>query len=249
MLHHGGQCDGGHYQNGGQVKLAQLEGRQTHPSGGSYLGKVQNGAAVGIGDTAEMQHQRHGIGNDHTHQNGDDLEHALAPDAEDNDGAQSNKCQQPVAGGVGHGRGGQRQTDADDDGAGDHRRQEPHHAANANYLNDQCQGQIQHAGHYDTAAGVGQLFAHRHVGKNAGVQLGYRFKATQKCKGGAQKCGDLQLGAQMEKQRAQTGADQGDLNGKAFALKIVVYQNGHQNGGAKHCKHMLQAQQQHLGDA
>ena len=51
----------------------------------------------------------------------------------------------------------------------------------------------------------------------------------------------------MEKQGADAGEEQGGLNvqGQAVALD----QNGHQDSGAEHGEHVLNAQQQHLGGA
>ena len=51
----------------------------------------------------------------------------------------------------------------------------------------------------------------------------------------------------MEKQGTHTGKEQGGLNIQRQA--VLLYQDGHQNGGAKHGKHVLQAQNQHLGRA
>ena len=50
----------------------------------------------------------------------------------------------------------------------------------------------------------------------------------------------------MEEQGAETGKEQGglDVQGQAVAL----HQNGNQNSGAKHGKHVLQAQDQHSGN-
>ena len=53
----------------------------------------------------------------------------------------------------------------------------------------------------------------------------------------------------MEKQSTKTSAEQGNLYGQSlcqFAAKIAVNQNRHQNGGAKHGKHVLNTKKQHL---
>ena len=52
----------------------------------------------------------------------------------------------------------------------------------------------------------------------------------------------------MEDQGADTGKEQGCLDGQRHTV-VVAHQNGYQNGGAKHGKHVLQAQNEHLGQA
>ena len=51
----------------------------------------------------------------------------------------------------------------------------------------------------------------------------------------------------MEQKRAEAGEQQGGLDAQGQA--VAADQDGHQNGGAKHGEHMLQAQHQHFGDA
>ena len=56
----------------------------------------------------------------------------------------------------------------------------------------------------------------------------------------------------MEKQCAKSSAEQGNLNRQAarqFTTEVVIYQDRHQDRCAKHGKHMLDAKQQHFGDA
>ena len=49
----------------------------------------------------------------------------------------------------------------------------------------------------------------------------------------------------MEEQCADAGKEQGGLNAQRQA--VLPHQNGHQNGGAKHSEHVLQTQDEHLG--
>ena len=51
----------------------------------------------------------------------------------------------------------------------------------------------------------------------------------------------------MEQQGAQTGEQQGGLDGQGQA--VAGDQNGHQNGGAEHGEQVLQTQHQHAGYA
>jgi hypothetical protein len=60
------------------------------------------------------------------------------------------------------------------------------------------------------------------------------------------KAGTLNL---VEKQCADTGADQGDLNMQDILPKITVYQDRDKNCCAEHGKHVLQTEQQHLWNA
>ena len=84
------------------------------------------------------------------------------------DRAQRHKGQQPVRLTVGDGRGSQDQTDGDDDGARDHRREELHDAADAEGGDEQADHQIQDARESNACAGIGQ---HLRVG-NGQVAVG-----------------------------------------------------------------------------
>ena len=220
VLHHGGDGDGGHHQDGGNVKLGDDEFLQAHK--------------VGDGDLREvhlMEDQRHDVAAHHTQQDGDDLDHALAPDI----------------GGVGHGGAGQVQTDEDDDGAGDDGGEEPHDLLGAHQLEQQGQHQIQQTRDHHAAQCVGQLLLAGHGGELAAVQIGYRLETAQKGEGGAQEGRDLELGADVEQQRADTGKQQGGLDGQGQA--VAADQDGDQYRGAEHGEQVLEAQQQHPRDA
>ena len=147
--------------------------------------------------------------------------------------------------GVGDGGGGQVQADQNDDGAGDHRGQEAHDLLHAHQLDDGGQYHIEQTGHHNAAAGVLQLDSRVHTGVFAHIQLGHRLKAAQVGKGGAQEGGNLQLGADMEEEGTNTGEKQGGLDGQGQA--VALNQDGDQHGCAEHGEHMLQAQDEHLG--
>ena len=257
MLHHGSDGDGGHDQDGGQVKFGHAaaefgdkgleaqklglgHGGEVH-EGDQLAGGVDGGGAHGVGG------EGHQVGDHHAQQDGDDLDHAPAPDVGDHDDGDGQNGQPPAGGGVGDGRGGQGQADEDDHGPGDHRRQEAHDLFDAHSLDDGGQHHIQQAGHHDTAAGVLELLARLHSGVPPGVQLGHGLEAAQVGKGGPQESGDLQLGTDMEKQGADPGEKQGGLDGQRQA--VALDQDGDQHGGAEHGEHVLQAQDQHLGQA
>ena len=123
--------------------------------------------------------------------------------------------------------------------------EEAHDLLGAHQLKEECQHQIQAAGDDDAAQCVGQLLLAAHVGVDAAVQLGDGLEAAQKGEGGTQKCGDLELGADVEDQRAQTCHQQRGLDGQRQA--VAGDQNGHQHRGAEHGEQMLQTQDQHAG--
>ena len=108
-------------------------------------------------------------------------------------------------------------------------------------------GPVTQARDHHAAQRVGQLFLTGHAGELAGVQRGDCLEAAQEGEGGTQEGGHLKLGAQVEQQRAETREQQRGLDGQGQA--VGADQNGHQNGGAKHGEQVLQAQQQHTGDA
>ena len=113
----------------------------------------------------------------------------------------------------------------------------PHDGLGAQHLKEQSQHQIQETGDDDAAQSVGQL--------QLGIQTvigghgGHGGEAAQIGEGGAQESGDLELGAHMEQQSAQTGHQQGSLDAQGQA--VALNQNGHQHGGTEHGEQMLQA--------
>ena len=234
MLHHGGDGDGCHHQDGGDIELGDDDFLPAQEAGFIHRGEVHL-----TGD------EGHDVGAHHTQQDGDDLDHALAPDVGYDDDGDGHQSQGPVGAGVGHGAAGEVQADEDDDGAGDDGGEEAHDLLGAHQLEQQGQHQVQGAGHHHAAQGVGQFFCAAHTGELTGVQLGYRLETAQEGEGGAQESGDLQTGAQMEQQRAQTGEQQGGLDGQGQA--VAGDQDGNQYRCAEHGEQMLQSQYQHPG--
>ena len=251
MLHHGGQGDGGHHQDSGEVKLGHLEGGQAQDAGLAHGGEIDEGDGLSCGvqhsDAAGVHDEGGDIGDHHAHQNGDDLEHPLPPDVEDDDGGQGDQGQRPAGGGVAHRGGGQGQANAHNDGAGDHRGQEAHDLLHAHQADDQGQRQVEQAGNHDAAAGIGQLILGRHVRIDAGVQIGHGAEAAQEGKGGAQKGRHPEFGAHMEEQGADAGKEQSGLD--VQGQTVLLDQDGDQDGSAEHGEHVLEAQHQHLGGA
>ena len=236
MLHHGGDGDGGHDQDRGQVKLGDDKLLQAHKVGLAYLGEIHL-----TGD------EGHNVAAHHTQQDGDDLHHALAPDVGHDDDGDGHQSQPPAGRGVGDGGAGEVQTDEDDNGAGDDGGEEAHDLLGAHQLEQQGQHQVQPAGDNDAAQGVGELFFTGHGGELARIQLGYRLEAAQEGEGGAQEGRDLELGTHMEQQRTQTRKQQCGLDGERQA--VALHQDGNQHRGAEHGEQMLQAQHQHPGQA
>ena len=179
--------------------------------------------------------QRHGVGNQNADQNGQDLDHALAPDVADNNGSQCHNSQQPVALAVVDGAGGQNQADGNDDGAGDNRGEELHHLADAERGDQRAEQHIHKAGQRHGCTGVGQVLRVLTV-------VGHNGKAAQIGKAGAKERRDLTLAQEVEQQCAQTGAQQGGADAQTG-------QQGNEYGCAEHCKHVLRTQNEQLGCA
>ena len=236
MLHHGGDGDGRHDQDRGHIELSQDELLQTHEVGAGHLGEVHL-----AGD------QRYDVRAYHAQQDGDDLDHALAPDVGDDDDGDSHQGQPPTGGGIGHSGAGQVQTDEDDDGPGHDGREVAHDLLGTHQLEQQGQHQVQKTRDDHAAQGVGQLLLAGHGGELAGVQTSHRLEAAQEGEGGAQEGGYLKLGADVEQQGADTGEQQGCLDGQGQA--VARHQDGHQHRSAEHGKQVLQSQQQHPGHA
>ena len=242
MLHHGSQCDGDDGEQSADELRAAVDGEQTH----GLL--VQGDAEPGrVGDLLEVHgtsDQSHRVGHQHTDQDGQDLDHALTPDVADNDHAQRHKGQQPVGLAVGDGRRCQDQADGDDDGAGDHRREELHDAADAKGGDEQAGHQIHQAGESNGGTGVRQHLGvgHGQVAVCISQHGSHDGKAAQVSKGGAQESRHLLFGDQVEQQRAQTSAQQRGGNAQAGEQR-------HQHRGAKHSKHVLHTQDQHPSGA
>ena len=234
VLHHGGDGDGGHDDDGGHIELGQDDLLQAHQLGLAHGGEVHL-----------MGENGHDVSAHNTQQDGDDLDHALAPDVGNDDDGDGHQGQGPVGAGVQHGGAGEVQADEDDDGAGDDGGEEAHDLLGTHQLEEEGHQQVQEAGHHHAAQGIGELFSAGHIGVDAGLQTGHGFKAAQEGEGGAQECGDLELGADVEQQRADTGEQQRGLDGQGQA--VAGHQDGHQNGGAEHGEHVLQAQQEHPG--
>ena len=242
MLHHGSQCDGDDGEQSADELRAAVNGEQTH--GLLMQGDAEPGR---VGDLLEVHgtgDQSHRVGHQHTDQDGQDLDHALTPDVADNNGTQGHKSQQPVGLAVGDGGGGQDQTNGDDDGACDHRREEFHNAADAKGGDEQADQQVQNAGQCHARAGVGQHFGigNGQVAVCVSQHGGYNGKTAQVGKRGTKEGRDLALGDKVEQQGAQTGTEQSGGNAQAG-------EQGHQHSCAEHGKHVLQAQDQHPSGA
>ena len=241
VLHHGSDGDGSHDQHGGHVELGDDELLEADQVGLTHGGEVHQGLhdAVGIRQlgTAGGGDDRHNVAAYHAQQDGDDLHHALAPDIGHHDDGHGHQGQPPAGGGVFDGGAGEVQADHDDHGAGDDGGEVTHDRLGPQHLKEQSQHQIQETGDDDAAQSVGQLqFGVQPV---IGGHGGHGGEAAQVGKGGTKESGDLELGAHMEQQGAQTGHQQGGLDAQGQA--VALNQNGHQHGGAKHGEQMLQA--------
>ena len=120
----------------------------------------------------------------------------------------------------------------DDDGAGDDRREELHHLADAERGDQAAEQHVDQAGQRHSRAGVGQVLG-------VGTAVRHDGEAAQIRKAGSQERGHLALAQEVEQQRAQTCAEQCGADAQAG-------QQRHQHGCAEHCKHVLYSKQQHF---
>ena len=173
----------------------------------------------------------HEVRSDHAQEDGNDLDHALAPDVGDDDDGDGHQCDGPVRGRVRDGRAGQDEPDGDDDGPGDHGRKETHDPRGAEHFEQRRQHEVQKARARHAQAGVRQQIglAVRRDGRIARDERERR----------AQERGHFALRDEMEQQRAQAREQQRRGNGQAG-------QRRHQDGGAEHGEHVLQPEHRHL---
>ena len=177
---------------------------------------------------------RHDVRPHHAQQDGDDLDHALAPDVRDDDDGDGHERDGPVRRRVRDGRAGQDEADGDHDGAGDHGREEAHDARGPEHLEQRRQHEVQQTRARHAQAGVRQQvgLAVRRDGRVARDERERR----------AEERGHLALRDEVEQQRAHAREQQRRGNGQAG-------QRRHQDGGAEHGEQVLEAQHQHLGQA
>ena len=241
VLHHGGDGDGGHHQDGGNVELGDDELLEADQVGLTHGGEVHQGLHDSVGvrqlGTADRGDDGHNVAAYHAQQDGDDLHHALAPDVGYHDDGHGHQGQPPAGGGVVDGGAGEVQADHDDHGAGDDGGEVPHNGLGPQNLEQQGQHQVQKTGDDDAAQGVGQF--QLRVQALIGGHGGHGGEAAQIGEGGAQEGGHLEFGAKVEQQGAQTGHQQRGLDAQGQA--VALDQNGYQHGGAEHGEQMLQA--------
>ena len=237
MLHHGSHSHRRDGQDGGDIKLRQRE-----------RGQPDHGLPADAAQVHHTANQRHNIGDHNAQQDGNDLDHSLAPDVGHDDDSNGKQRKRPAALGIVHCRAGQIQTDEDDHRTGNDGREKPHDLFCTHCFKQQRQQDIQTARHHDAAHGIGQLFGADHIGKLADIQFRNSLEASQKGKGRAEKCGDFELCAHVENQRADTCEEQGRLDGQGQPIGVAD-NDGYQNRGTEHCEHMLETQNEHSGPA
>ena len=251
VLHHRGDGDGGHDQNGGDVKLGDDKLLETDEvclaDGGKVDERLHHAVGVGQLRAAGGGDQGNDIAAGDAEQNGDDLDHALAPDVGDHDDRHGDEREPPAGRGIADRRAGEVETDHDDHRAGDDGREVAHDLLDAEELKEEREYKVQQPCDHDAAERIGELFVAAHAGVLAGVQLGDGLEAAEVGERGAEERGNLQLGAYMEQQRAEAGKKQRRLDGERQA--VALHENGDQHRCAEHGEHMLQSQHQHFGCA
>ena len=230
VLDHGGQSQGDDGDHGADQQAGVAVAEQGEHGAFHFNGRADPSGLFHQGEVHVAGNSGHHIGGDNAQQDGDDLDHTLAPDVADDDHDDGHQSDGPVLGAVVQGAGGQGQADADDDGAGDDGREEPHDLLCAEGTEEGGQDDIQQASDGDASAGIGQQFCLTLGGDG--------LIASQEGEGRAQEGGHFALGQQVKQQGAQAGEQQGGGDAQAG-------QNGDQDGSAEHGEHMLDAQHQH----
>ena len=234
VLHHGRDGDRGHDQDGRDVEFGDDELLETKEACFTHTREVDL-----TGD------DRDDVGADDAEQDGDDLDHALAPDVGDHDDGHSDEGEPPAGGGIIDGGAGEVQADHDDHRARDDGREVTHDLFRAEHLEEECEHEVEETCDHDAAERVGELrFG---IETFVGGHRRDRGEAAEVGERGAEERGDLELGAHVEQQRAETGEQQCRLDGERQA--IALDQNGDEHRRAKHGEHVLQAQDQHSGGA
>ena len=237
MLHHGSQRDG---QDGDDGRHNQAPvGVFEHGDGGIFHleREADPGSLFHAGEVAQAEAGRDQIGTQHTQQDGDDSDHTLSPDVDDNDDGDGQQGNPPVAGAVVDGRAGQRKADRDDDGARHDGREETHDLRGTEGGEQTGQHKVHQAGAEYADAGIRKGLLQRKTACLTNLHNG-RI-TTQEGKGGAQKGRHFQFGTHVENQGTQTCEQQGGRHGKAG-------DDRHQNGGPEHGEHVLEAQGEHF---
>ena len=206
---------------------------------GCITPSASGSCAAGAGD------DRDDVGADDAEQDGDDLDHALAPDVGDHDDGHSDEGEPPAGGGVIDGGAGEVQTDHDDHRARDDGREVTHDLFRAEHLEEECEHEVEETCDHDAAERVGELrFG---IETFVGGHRRDRGEAAEVGERGAEERGDLELGAHVEQQRAETGEQQRRLDGERQA--VALHEDGDEHCCAEHGEHVLQAQDQHSGGA
>ena len=246
MLHHGCNRDGSHDEDRSEIEFSKNEGGQTDKTGIGNGLKIEDRAAVDIGHAERIHDDSGNVGDHDAQKDGDDLEHAFAPDVKDDDNCKCDQSKRPAGGGIGDRGGSQSQADADNDGACDDGRQELHDLFDADCTDDQGQHQIQKACDDNTAASIGKLFAVRHISENTAVKLCYSSKSSEKSKGGSEESRYSPLCEEVEKECSDAGKEKSYLNGKPFSVKIAVDKDRDQDRGAEHGEQVLNTEDRHF---
>ena len=167
VLHHRGDGNGSHDQNGGEVEL-----------GDSELLQAEGACLMHGGEIDLSGDQGNDIAAGDAEQNGNDLDHALTPDIGSDDDRYGKDCEPPAGPCVFNGGAGEVETDHDDHGAGNDGREVAHDLLDAEELKEEREYKVQQACDHNAAERIGQLFA-AHAGVFAGIQIGNGLKADK----------------------------------------------------------------------
>jgi len=233
VLHHRGDGDGRHDEDGGEVKLRERE----------LLKSDEAGGADRLEGHVARERRDHAAADD-AEQDRDDLNHALAPDVDRDDDDDRDERDAPVLAGVVHRRAREVQTDENDDRAGDDGREEAHDLLHADELEEQGEDQVQQARDHHAAEGVGKLVVRRHRGVLARAELADDAEAAEVGEGRAEEGGHLELREDVEQQRAESRHQQRGLHRHRQPVGAAD-DDRHDHRRAEHGAQMLEPEHEH----
>ena len=231
VLHHGCKGDRDDRDDGGDEKaVVHVSVREDREDRAVVLHREADpGGLLHLREVNEARKSGDDVGGDDAQQNRDDLHHASAPDVADDDDHDGDQSDRPVRLTVGDSGLGQVQADADDDGSRHDGREELHDPVCAEGPEQSRKDQVHQACAGDAEAGVAQKLR---------LPVGCdRRISCKEGKGRAKECRDLSLGNQVEEQGAEARPE--ERGGYRQPRK-----ERRQDRGAKHGKHVLEAENQ-----
>ena len=236
VLHHRRQRNRGNGDDAVQQQRAVTAAKEGERGILPLEGQTQPSRFLNGGEVHLTRHRRDSVRTDHAQQNRDNLEHALAPDVERHHDDHRQNRDEPVIGAVVDGGVRQNHADADDDRAGDNRREEAHDLLRAEDLEQTRDNDVNQTRDRHAHASVGNP-VHRAVRELRHCL--HRRIAAEEREARTEERRDFAARDEVEQQRAQTRKEQGCADRQTC-------QGRHKHGCAEHGEHVLETQQSEL---